>query len=214
MPIESLKEGDQVPAFHLQEVHHRLKNDFQILSSLLQLKAGTFSYNPDFQQFIKDLDIRLRTIAQLNKVLTHSPNSELIDCTDFLNGLMKDLANLNSSDGRKFDLDLELEEVYLASHKVQKLAMIVIELTSNSIKHAYKHKGGLLGLCLKQGDETLIMTQYDHGAGMGSESEADDKTGLKIVKLLIDELGGRMERIVEKGTATIVTIPYDPSTSG
>ncbi len=133
MAEETLEKIDRI---RVKEVHHRIKNNLQVISSLLSLQAEKFEDKEVIEAF-RESQNRVSSIAMIHEELHESENTEALDFADYLRKLTADLFSSYNVGNRNISLKLNLEQVYLGMDTAIPLGIIVNELVSNSLKHAF-----------------------------------------------------------------------------
>jgi PAS domain S-box-containing protein len=196
---ESLREKEVL----LQEIHHRVKNNMQIISSLLNLQAGQMK-DKDFIKMVKDSQSRIRSIALVHEKLYRSRDFSNINFSDYVQTLAVHLFQFNQVNSNLIQLKLNLEDVFLDLQTAIPCGLILNELVTNSLKHAFPEgKGGEIIIELHPLEEhTFQMVVKDNGVGIPEDLDIGNATsmGLQIVTILVNQLEGSMEVQREGGT--------------
>lgn len=179
----------------LAEIHHRVKNNLQIIDSLIGLQSDKVS--GEALLAFQESQNRIRTIATIHQILYESHDFSKVEIASVLNSLTDNLVQSYGIDLTRIALNLDLVEVQLPIDKSIPLGLIVNELVSNSFKHAFPDdREGKLFIAIHQnpnGDIALIVE--DNGIGIPSELDLETplSTGLLLVQSLVDQLGGTLE---------------------
>jgi len=208
-----------------KEIHHRIKNNLQVISSLLELQADQFSEEKVVEAF-RESQNRVASMAIIHEELYRAGDTETLDFSAYLRKLTSDL--LRSYMVRKEDvkLKLEVDEVFLGMDMAIPLGIIINELVSNALKHAFPpgKKGEIrINLCRKEISENKnigqIINNNDKGSlinrsylyklvvsdnGLGFPENIDFKNteslGLQLVNTLVEQLEGTIEMETNRGT--------------
>ena len=188
----SLREKESL----LKEIHHRVKNNLQIISSLLSLQAGQVD-NPAAQAALRDMQHRVRSMALIHENLYRSDNLASVNLSTYLAQLCQRLfrAMVTESDG--IQLHLELAPIHLEIDQAIPCGLLVNELVSNALKHAFPHRrGGELWVkseILPDGAGWGLRVA-DNGVGLPPDFTMDHLTslGLHLVSDLARQLGGHL----------------------
>jgi len=213
---ESLRKVEEI---RKKEIHHRIKNNLQVISSLLELQAEQFSEKEVLEAF-RESQNRVSTIAIIHEELYKSRNNETLDFSEYLRKLTADL--LRSYAVRKDDIvmHLDIEETFLGMDTAVPLGIIINELVSNSLKHAFPQgRKGEIRIKLRRiqesGENKSISnstnnivaessvdksSQYslvvsDNGLGFPENLDFRNtgSLGLQLVNILVDQLEGKIE---------------------
>lgn len=193
----------------LREVHHRVKNNLQIISSLLNLER-TAGHDAQTLQLIKEARHRIKSMALIHKNLYQQENLSHILVHDYFNELMSGLnaSYNNRKDAVTYGINSDLTT--LDVDKAVPLGIIITEVATNAFKYAFNGMdNGLIELSLAEGTKGLKLTIKDNGAGLPEELKTleSKSLGLRLVKLLIGQLKGTVEVVIENGTAFIFEFP-------
>jgi PAS domain S-box-containing protein len=206
----SLKEKEVL----LHEVHHRVKNNLQVISSLLGLQSGQIE-DPVYQEAFKESQNRIRSIALVHEKLYSTQDFARVEFNRYLQSLAHDLVRSYGADVERVELDVRVKDVFLAIDQAIPCGLIVNELVSNALKHAFpqpREKGAgrvrIKMRPLKAGRVELTVT--DNGIGMPADVNVDEteSLGLRLVSILArDQLRGTLDVKVDGGTRFKVTFP-------
>jgi PAS domain S-box-containing protein len=200
---ESLREKEVL----LQEVHHRVKNNMQIISSLLNLQAGQ-TKDRDFIRMVKDSQSRIRSIALVHEKLYRSRDFANINFSDYAESLAVHLFQFNQVDSNVVRLRTKLEDVFLDIQTAIPCGLILNELVTNALKHAFPRgtDGEILMELRALEEDTFEMIVRDNGVGIPGELDVGSPAtlGLQIVSTLVRQIEGSMEVRGDGGTTVKV----------
>lgn len=205
----------------LREVHHRVKNNLQIVSSLLNLHAARVD-NPALLRSLEDTRSRVRSMALLHEALYRSDNLARLDVTGYIETLCVHLFRASGPDivSRVF-LERRLAPVRLTVDQAVPCGLIVNELVSNALKHAFAGgRSGRVTVTLRPEEPgQVLLTVEDNGAGLpAGREEAPRRTlGLQLARGLAGQLGGVLESEArggpEGGALFRLVFPNEPQES-
>jgi PAS domain S-box-containing protein len=188
----------------LREVHHRVKNNLQVISSLLNLQAASIK-DPQVVQLFRESQTRITSIALLHETLHRSNDLSCIRMSDYLGTLTGHVFRSYGVDPKAMVLDLLVEDLAFDIDTGMTCGMIVEELLSNALKHAYAAgKGGRIQIGLQAQDEgTYLLQVSDDGVGISKDGVRRNPAslGLELVNLLVEKLDGAVELQNGPGTA-------------
>ncbi len=180
----------------LREIHHRVKNNLQVISSLLNLQSGYIEDKKSLEIF-RESQTRVRSMALIHEKLYQSKDLNKIEFSEYIESLIKDLFKSYNVDADRIKLNSKLEGIFFEIDTAILCGLIINELVSNSLKHAFpiNRKGEIfIGLNKdKKNKYTLILK--DNGIGFPSNVDfrKTESLGLQLVTTLTDQLGGTIE---------------------
>jgi PAS domain S-box-containing protein len=196
---KSLKEKELL----LKEIHHRVKNNLQIISSLLDLQISHVKEDPTAVNVLKESQNRVISMALIHEMIYQSKDLAHINIYDYINMMV---SNLFDSYGRK-DITpiIRVEQTYLNIETAVPLGLIISELVSNSLKHAFPETGEKREISVefynKKGMYELIIG--DNGIGISEEihiSNKESTLGIRLVNSLTKQLDGQIKLDRSQGT--------------
>ncbi len=194
----SLKEKDVL----LQEIHHRVKNNMTVISSLLQLQSYKVE-DKKYREMFEDSLNRIRTMALIHEKLYRSGDLAEIDFSAHLNNMVDDMYISYNLNHNAITLKKEIEHLKLGVDTAIPCGLIVNELVTNALKYAFPEGSGgeiRVALFINSQDEVEIIVG-DNGVGMpvDTDMEKTDSLGLSLVNALVKQLQGGVELNKEKG---------------
>jgi len=200
---ETLRESLAEKEVLLKEVHHRVKNNLQVISSLLSLQSECVR-EPSLVTTFRESQNRIRSIALLHEGLYESPDLARIDFGIYLHKLAQQLSLAFGIDNSHIRLRVTADRVTLGLDRAVPCALAVNELLSNAFKHAFPDgASGEVYVMLRAGSEDQItVTVGDTGVGLpqGVGMGTSNCLGLRLLDTLVDQLGGSLERRAGQGT--------------
>ena len=193
----------------LKEVHHRVKNNLAIITSLLNMQSATLK-EESMVALLREAENRVRSMAAIHEQLYQSDDLGAIDFRAYADRLVGRLLRTFSPPGVNYVLDIN--DIYLEIANAIPCGLIVNELVTNALKYAFpdRHHGSIhIGLVETPGDMCQL-TVRDDGAGIPTAvlAEHSSTLGLKLVTLLAQQLGGTAEIRADAGTVCTVTFPH------
>ena len=191
----------------LREIHHRVKNNMQIISSLFNLQSGHIK-DEDARRMLKEGQLRIRSMALVHEKLYQSRDLSKIDFADYLRSLSVHLFHFFMIEADRIRLETDLEDVHLDINSAVPCGLLLTELITNALKHAFPgDRKGVIGLGLhRRKDGTVELRVSDDGVGFPEavDFRKTESLGLQIVDLLVGQLEGTIELDRKKGTAFTV----------
>ena len=186
----------------LKETNHRVKNNFQMILSLLNLHAN--SPESTNQNFIQLSIARITAMAKVHEIL-HRQEVGQIEVLPYFNEILK--LTLDSCFDKNYSLkiDIQPKDLTLNIHTILPLGLMVNEMAINAIKHAFKDLNeGLIEIALSKENNEYILTFQDNGVGINVETINELSSGLKMIKSLALQLKGMAEIFSENGTKYVI----------
>jgi two-component sensor histidine kinase len=191
----------------LKEVHHRVKNNMQIISSILKMQERQVE-DPVLKEVLEESQNRIRSMALVHEDLYRNENLENIKFINYAKSLAGNLMRTFSDHQGKISIVYDIEDVLLPLDTGIPCGLIINELISNSFKYAFKDREkGTIKLGLQTSDEGKYQLEVsDDGVGFDKAFEVEKaKTlGLKIVNKLVQQIDGTLEYDFSQGTKFII----------
>lgn len=196
--IASLREKEVL----LKEVHHRVKNNLQIISALLSLQSSYVS-DDEIERVFRDSQDRIKSMALVHENLYRSKDLEKVDFDEYINQIASHLSQSYGDLAGKIDFKVNSENVYLNINTAIPCGMIINELVSNSFKHAFPDgRRGEVCIDLSPEDDGFRLVVSDNGVGIkGDQDISESKTlGFRLIDTLVRQIDGRMSLDTTNGT--------------
>ncbi|HEX4166637.1 MAG TPA: histidine kinase dimerization/phosphoacceptor domain -containing protein [Bryobacteraceae bacterium] len=211
----------QEKEFLLREIHHRVKNNLQVVNSLISMQARITKHE-EMREIFTDLQDRIRTIVTLHETLYSSPDIGSVLLGPYLEQLLNSLAAFHSNSSCQVSLNLEAADIVIDIEQALPLGLILNELVTNCFKHAFPSKQiGTVVVCLRYlqsepgaplDEAECELSVSDNGVGMQPGRSITDlpSMGLRIVQALTKELHGTVtvKKNQEQGTTFAVCFPF------
>lgn len=192
----------------LKEVHHRVKNNLQVISSILNLQS---SYVDDklTLDILKESQNRVKSMSFIHENLYRTKDFNKIDFTEYIENLTKSMIHSYQYSDNNISLALDLDDVLLSMDLSIPCGLIINELLSNSLKYAFPDKkAGTISISVKKITNTKIqIIVQDNGIGYskGLDSENEGSLGMLLVRTLIEQIDGNIELLKHNGTKYLIT---------
>ncbi|MHB0956301.1 MAG: sensor histidine kinase [Pirellulaceae bacterium] len=212
---QALRELLQEKESLLKEVHHRVKNNLQVISSLVRLQSAQVE-NPIVQAALRDMQNRIGSMAVLHETLYQSHNFARVDLGIYLRAICSQLYHSLVVDSERIQLHLDMASVHLDVHQAVPCGLVINELVSNCLKHAFPEgRAGDVWVeaQLLDGGPALRLRVADNGVGLpeGFEMQQLRSLGLQLVSDLVGQLHGRLE--IGRGPGAVFEVVFTPQTS-
>lgn len=195
---ESLREKETL----LKEIHHRVKNNMQLVSSLLQLQSG-YIHDPAALTLFREGQNRIRSMALIHEKLYQSASLSSIDFSEYVRSLVAILMRTYNTRSDAIALELNIASISLNLDTAIPFGLVLNELISNSLKHAFPgERRGIIQLVLRQLDDGFELVVKDDGVGLqaGFDWTKSPTLGFRLIRILTDQLQGRLEILQQSGT--------------
>ena len=185
---DSITEKDAL----LREIHHRVKNNLQVISSLLNLQERSLS-DPAARTAMSDTRQRVGALALIYRALYQGSDMRRVDLRQFLSDLIGQLVIEQQSKGVVVRTELTADELTIDPDKLAPLALFAVEAISNAQKHALAENGGLLSVCFVVNGAEAELSISDEGKAGGAEMTGGVGVGRALMSAFARQLRGRME---------------------
>jgi len=212
---ESLREKEVL----LKEIHHRVKNNLQIISSLFRLQSAHIKDEHDIEIF-KESQSRVSSMALIHESLYQSKDLAKIDFTEYTKKLVAYLLSSYAIYPETTTLDISIDDIFLGIDVAIPCGLIINELVSNSLKHAFPegikgkirielHMAKDLPVQNERSSNMLTLIVRDNGAGFPKNADfrSTETLGLELVNTLVKQLNGTIEFNKSAGTEFKITFP-------
>jgi PAS domain S-box-containing protein len=201
----SLKEKEIL----LREVHHRVKNNMQVISSILNLQSAYVS-DENTLTLLRESQNRIKTMAYIHESLYQNKSFSSVNFSDYVNTLVNNIVQSYSYSSEKIELIMELADIDLSLDISIPAGLIINELITNSMKHAFPgEKHGMIMLKLNIQDNMVHLEIRDNGVGFapGVDFRNSHSLGLQLVNTLVEQIEGTVDfkSSTEKGTEVFLS---------
>ncbi|EKF84857.1 PAS domain S-box protein [Methanobacterium formicicum] len=191
----------------MKEIYHRVKNNLMVISSLLNLQSR-YIKDEEARAIFKESQERAQSMAMIHERLYRSADLKHINFGDYIRKLANDLFRTYVADPSRIKLELDVEDVMIDINIAIPLGLMVNELISNSIKHAFPgESNGKIRVKFNENDNQCVLEVSDNGVGFPPDfkPEKADSLGLQLVNSLTQQIGGELELERDQGTDFRIT---------
>lgn len=192
----------------LREIHHRVKNNLQIIASLLNLQSRYVKDETTLTS-IRESQNRVKAMALVHEKLYQSTDLSRIDFNDYIRYLGKNLLSFFDRKGKGITFTTDIRDISLDINTAIPLGLIINELISNSLKHGFPEgKTGEISISVFRKDHTLSIIMKDNGTGIAKDFDWRNATtlGLRLVISLVEQLQGSIELDRHEGTTFTIVL--------
>ncbi len=207
--IDRLKRSLEEKELMMKEIHHRVKNNMQVISSLLSLQS---MYHDDtkVRNILRESQNRVQSMALAHERLYQSENLSQIDMKEYIDQVIVHLFTSYRQDISKIKTSIQVESTKMDINTAIPVGLIINELLTNSLKYAFPQGSGKLSLKLQTTNNQYLLTVADDGIGLPANFQIDQtKTlGFQLVNRLLIQLRGSIELNGNEGTKFCIKFPY------
>jgi PAS domain S-box-containing protein len=204
--LGSLKEKEVL----LKEIHHRVKNNLQIISSILSLQS-IYLNDIEINNIFEESKNRIKSMALLHEKLYQSKDFTKINFRKYVEDLVLNLFSSYQVESDRIRLQINGNDIYIDAEKAISIGLIMNELVSNSLKYAFKdiNNGEIFIDYKKVSDNTLKILLKDNGVGLPDSFNfsSTDTLGLQLIQSLVEQLDGTIKVFNHDGAGFEITLP-------
>ena len=204
---EQLKKSLGEKEMLIKEIHHRVKNNLMVISSLLSLQSQYIKNKDDLEMFEKSKS-RAKSMALIHERLYQSNDLKRIDFGEYIEKMSTDMFNTYISDPEKINLEIDVENAMLDINTTIPLGLILNELLNNSIKYAFPDgKKGIIRVVFSKRGEYFQLKVEDNGIGFPDniEFENTDSLGLQLINSLTEQIDGTINLNTNNGASITIS---------
>jgi PAS domain S-box-containing protein len=203
---KSLKEKDIM----LHEIHHRVKNNMQIIISLMRIQARRIK-NRQFIKYLQTLQDRVYSMSLIHDHFYKKTELDKINIASYIEDLVTHLYFIYNQKEEQIQINLDLEKIYLDLNKAIPFGMLINEIITNVLKHAFpgKKKGILSIRLFRDGNKKIRLLVNDTGIGLPDDIDVENPStmGFQLMRDLTQQLGGEIQIKSNGGTQIKVIFP-------
>ena len=194
----------------LREIYHRVKNNLQIVQSLLRL--GARDLKPEQREPFEGAVRRIGAMARVHTLLYNSPDLASIDFKDYLDELIRELSDGFAADERSIESVLDAHSMRVPLDTAVPLAFIAVEILTNSFRHAFPEgRTGKIQVEIRHDEPFGTLRITDDGIGITPDPASRPRLGLTIVRKLVQQIGGSLEEPPPGSSTFVVRFPLPPA---
>jgi len=194
----------------LKEIHHRVKNNLNVITSLLGLQSRRITSKEQAMEAFQESRERIFSMALVHERLYMTTNFSSVDMNDYINSISRKLISAYTIAGQ-IQVKIEVENALLDMNTAIPCGLILNELITNSLKHAFPNgEKGILEIKFKKmPDDGFQLILSDNGIGMKTpiDAVARESLGMEIVTILVSQIGGDLKIDINNGTTFQLNIP-------
>lgn len=189
----------------IKEIHHRVKNNMQIVISLLNMQAN-LSESPKEKAVFEESKDRIRSMALIHERLYLEKDILNISISEYTHELIHELSASYRPE-HEVEFEIQMTPIQLSIDHAIPYGLMLNELVTNSLKHAFKEKSGSIKIESAMETERLFLTYSDTGPGFDFENYHGKSFGLELIEILVDQLNGNMIYQSKNGSVFEISFP-------
>ncbi len=197
----------------LKEIHHRVKNNLQVVSSLLSLESDCVEDERARAVFV-ECQTQVQSMSLVHEQIYRGSSLEGVEASGYFARLAEYLVGVHDATARDIHIEVEAGDIVLPIDAAMPLSIITTELVSNSFKHGFPDsRRGHVAITLEQEGDFYVFKVTDNGIGFASANHAgmvpgkNKGIGMDLIEALAGQLGGTLERIDSRGAQTVLRFP-------
>jgi len=190
---EKIKQSLNEKEVLLKEVHHRVKNNLQIISSILNLQSSTITDQQTIE-LLRNSQDRIRSMSLIHELLYQTKDFSTINFSEYIQSIATNLFQ-SYTQNKMIELKLDLDSIYLDLDLAIPCGLIINELITNSLKYGFENsQAGEITISLKKEEEIVILQIGDNGKGLPSHIDyrETESLGMQLVVSLTDQIDGEI----------------------
>ncbi len=186
----------------LNEIHHRVKNNLQVITSMLNIQQRSIS-DKNVVDAIQECKNRIKSMVLIHQSFYQDKNLNEINTREYVQNLVNQLFESYRTDKQKVELETKVQDIYLNIDTLIPLGLIINELVSNTLKHAFnEHENGKLSISLEKIADKFQLEISDNGNGLEDISvlEKSNSFGFKMINAFVKKIHGQLNLLNTEGT--------------
>ena len=190
----------------IKEIHHRVKNNLQLISSMLYLKMLAWN-NPESKEFMTEMREKIKSVSLIHEHLLQTESLNEIDIRDYLQKLLFDIQATYFRPDLKLSIKSDLDCISFSTDYATYLGQLTNELVINAIKHAFHGRSeGEILISMHQDNESIRLQVKDNGNGLpiSADPSRPGSYGMQLIQVFTRQLRGTLSVVRENGTSFTV----------
>ncbi len=206
--LELIQQKNEEKEVLLKEIHHRVKNNLQIVYSLLNMQSREVA-NENTLMILSEGKTRIKAMALVHQALYQSNNLSKVQMDSYIESLKNNIEGINQSIDKHIEIKISANNIALELDKVIPLGLILNELLTNSFKHAFEGRdSGVIIITLLEKDNGYYFEYKDNGVGIKNTNFSVHKTlGMRLISRLTNQL--KSEAIIKNDNGTVLSFSFN-----
>jgi two-component sensor histidine kinase len=199
---QQLEENVEEIKLLLREIHHRVKNNLQVITSLLNIQERSIS-DVKAIEAIKESKNRIKSMGLIHQSFYENRNLGRINTRDYIQNLVNQLLENYKTDKKRIELETRVEDIFMDMDTLVPLGLIINEMVSNTLKHAFEQKeNGKLTISLENSNDKYHLIISDNGSGLNdlTELKKSKSFGFSMIEAFVKKLRGTLQLLDTEGT--------------
>lgn len=193
----------------LREIHHRVKNNLQTISSLMNIRMLSDS-DPKLREALREMSDRVHAMGYLHRMLYEAGDFEAVDLRSYTQMLSRQVWSSHASAGRNIAIAVDSDSLMVDLDTALPFGLILNEAITNSLKHAFPdNRSGRVDVSVKANDEQVRLSVEDDGVGMQMPASSSSGMGTRMIGVLARQLDGEACFVNGAGTTVSVSFPLE-----
>lgn len=205
---KELKQSLREKELLIKEIHHRIKNNLQLISSMLYLKMQTW-HAPEAKEFMNSIREKIKSVSLIHERLLQSETVDSVEIKDYLIKLLQNIQAAYNHPDVQLNIHIHIKNNYFTTDNALYLGQLVNELVTNAFKHAFTNiSAGEIKVTLHETENGFELIVQDNGVGLPADIDVGKSTsfGMQLIQIFVNQLKGQLT--VERNTGTIFKIEF------
>lgn len=205
---KELKQSLHEKELLIKEIHHRVKNNLQLISSMLYLKMQTW-HAPEAKEFMNSIREKIKSISLIHERLLQSETVDSVEIKDYLIKLLQNIKSAYNHLDVQLNIHIQIKNNYFTTDNALYLGQLVNELVTNAFKHAFTNiSAGEIKVTLYETENGFELIVQDNGVGLPANIDVGKSTsfGMQLIQIFVNQL--KVQLTVERNTGTIFKIEF------
>jgi len=186
----------------LREIHHRVKNNLQVITSLLNIQQRAIS-DEKAHEALQECKNRIESMGLIHRSFYQNKNLGEVNTREYIQNLVRQIVDSYSTDKQPIELETRIQDIYLDMDTLVPLGLIINEMVSNTLKHAFEeNESGKLSISLEQMTDQFTLEISDNGSSLNDLEalERSESFGMSMIQAFVQKMDGQLRLLDTEGT--------------